>query len=126
MSLTGDLVRVPWAHLIYDPKYSNMVDVFEGGYFFARGVYRSEANSCMNNNVPYFSTISRESIVKRIMRYAGEKYSFEKFKSLDVSDDSAAIVTKSGGPRDVPDYYDIGRHREPVMMGESPVINTER
>ena len=126
MSLTGDLVRVPWSHLIYDPKYSNMVDIYEGGYFFARGVYRSEANSCMNNNVPYFSTISRESIVKRIMKYAGEKYSFEKFKSLDVSDDSAAIVTKSGGPREVPDYYDIGRHREPVMMGESPVINPER
>ena len=126
MSLTGDLVRVPWAHLIYDPKYSNMVDVYEGGYFFARGVYRSEANSCMNNNVPYFSTISRESIVKRIMRYAGEKFNYDSFKALDVADDSAATVTKSGVYWDVPDYYDVGHHREPVFMGETPEINPER
>ena len=126
MSLTGDLVKVPWAHLIYDPKYSNMVDVYEGGHFFARGVYRSEANSCMNNNVPYFSTISRESIVKRIMRYAGEKFNYDSFKALDVADDSAATVTKSGVYWDVPDYYDVGHHREPVFMGETPEINPER
>ena len=28
----------------------------------------------MNNDIPYYSTISRESIVKRIKRYAGEEY----------------------------------------------------
>lgn len=48
-----------------------------------RGVYRSEQNSCMNNDIPYYSTISRESIVKRIKRYAGETFDFEEFVAND-------------------------------------------
>ena len=49
----------------------------------------------MNNNIPYYSTISRESIVKRIKRYAGEEYSFEEF----VKNDSREVgtTTKSLG-----------------------------
>ena len=49
----------------------------------SRGVYRSEHNSCMNNNVPYFSTISRQAIVERIMEYAGEEFSFKDFVAKD-------------------------------------------
>ena len=37
----------------------------------------------MNSNMPYYNTISRESIVKRIKRYAGEVYSFDDFKRQD-------------------------------------------
>ena len=37
----------------------------------------------MNNNIPYFNAISRETMVKRIMKYAGEEYSFEAFKTKD-------------------------------------------
>ncbi len=83
LSLTGKMHEVPWSHFIFDDRYSARVDIFEGGYMHTRGVYRSEQNSCMNNNIPYFSAISRESIVKRIKRYAGEPYSFEEFVSLD-------------------------------------------
>ena len=83
LSLTGKMHEVPWSHFIFDDRYSVRVDIFEGGYRHTRGVYRSEQNSCMNNNIPYFSAISRESIVKRIKRYAGEPYSFEEFVSLD-------------------------------------------
>ena len=83
LSLTGKMHEVPWSHFIFDDRYSARVDIFEGGYRHTRGVYRSEQNSCMNNNIPYFSAISRESIVKRIKRYAGEPYSFEEFVSLD-------------------------------------------
>lgn len=83
LSLTGKMHEVPWSHFIFDDRYSVRVDIFEGGYMHTRGVYRSEQNSCMNNNIPYFSAISRESIVKRIKRYAGEPYSFEEFVALD-------------------------------------------
>lgn len=83
LSLTGKMHEVPWSHLIFDDRYSDIVDIFEGGYMHNRGVYRSEQNSCMNNDIPYYSTISRESIVKRIMKYAGEEYSFEKFVAND-------------------------------------------
>ncbi len=49
----GNMYEVPWAHLIFDEKYSNVVDLYEGGYTHTRGVFRSEPNSCMNNNIPY-------------------------------------------------------------------------
>ena len=83
LELTGKMHQVGWSHLIFDPRYSDIVDIFEGGYMHTRGVYRSEHNSCMNNDIPYYSTISRESIVKRIKRYAGEEYNYEEFVALD-------------------------------------------
>ena len=83
LSLTGKMHEVPWSHFIFDDRYSDIVDIFEGGYMHNRGVFRSEQNSCMNNDIPYYSTISRESIVKRIKAYAGEEYSFEEFVAND-------------------------------------------
>lgn len=83
LSLTGKMHEVPWSHLIFDDRYSDIVDIYEGGFMHNRGVFRSEQNSCMNNNIPYYSTISRESIVKRIKYYAGETYSFEDFVAND-------------------------------------------
>mgnify|MGYP001774955757 CR=1 FL=1 len=95
LSLTGKMHEVPWSHLIFDSRYSDLVDIYEGGFMHSRGVFRSEQNSCMNNNIPYYSTISRESIVKRIKRYAGETYSFEEFVANDKRD--AGAVTRSAG-----------------------------
>lgn len=92
LSLTGKMHEVPWSHLIFDDKYNSFVDIFEGGYMHSRGVFRSEQNSCMNNDIPYYSTISRESIVKRIKRYAGEEYSFEEFVKNDKLD--ASVTTR--------------------------------
>ena len=83
ISLTGKMHGVPWSHLILDPRYSDLVDIYEGGYMHSRGVFRSEQNSCMNNNIPYYNTISRESIVRRIKQYAGETYSFDDFVKYD-------------------------------------------
>ena len=93
LSLTGKMHEVPWSHLIFDDRYSDIVDIYEGGFMHNRGVFRSEQNSCMNNDIPYYSTISRESIVKRIKRYAGEEYSFEDFVANDKRD--AGTVTRS-------------------------------
>lgn len=92
LSLTGKMHEVPWSHLIFDNRYSDIVDIYEGGFMHSRGVFRSEQNSCMNNNIPYYSTISRESIVKRIKYYAGETYSFEDFVANDKRD--AGNVTR--------------------------------
>ena len=86
LSLTGKMHEVPWSHFIFNERYSDFVDIFEGGFMHNRGVFRSEYNSCMNNDIPYYNTISRESIVKRIKRYAGEEYSFEEFVANDKRD----------------------------------------
>lgn len=123
LSLSGKMNEVPWSHLIFDEKYSRFVDIFEGGFKYTRGVYRSEYNSCMNNDIPYYSTISREAIVKRIMEYAGEEYSFEKFVANDIIDaqpESASATTKAS-----PFTFSAsgGAHQNgPVFMGKRPVI----
>lgn len=83
LSLTGKYKEVPWSHLIFNPSYGDIVDIYEGGYFHSRGVYRSEYNSCMNNNVPYFSSWSRQLIVQRIMTMAGEKFDLNSFYAKD-------------------------------------------
>lgn len=88
ISLNGKFKDVPWYHLITNPKYSDIVDVYEGGYFHGKGVFRSEYNSCMNNNVPYYSTWSRELIVKRIMALSGGTFSLESFYANDKRPDS--------------------------------------
>lgn len=93
ISLTGKTHEVPWSHLIYHERYSDIVDIYEGAFMHNRGVFRSEQNSCMNNDIPYYSTVSRESIVKRIKAYAGEEYSFEEFVQNDKLD--VNIVTRS-------------------------------
>ena len=93
LSLTGKMHEVPWSQLIFDEKYSDFVDIFEGGYMHSRGVFRSEQNSCMNNDIPYYSTISRMAIVKRIKQYAGETFTYEDFKANDVV--SSDALTRS-------------------------------
>ena len=120
ISLTGDMQSVPWSHMIYDPQYSNTVDVYEGAFFHTRGVFRSEPTSCMHNNIPYYNAISREAMVKRIKKYAGEEYSFEEFKAND-KESLPSVAMKS----DWTDEYNISTtsrfdQRPPKLMGDKP------
>ena len=120
LSLTGKMQSVPWSHLIFDPRYSDLVDIYEGGYMHSRGVFRSEQNSCMNNNIPYYSTISRESIVKRIKRYAGENYSFDDFVKNDKRE--AGNVTRSTGTSGSVGNVNSGMHQHaPVIHRGNPL-----
>ena len=102
LSLSGKMNEVPWSQLIFDEKYSDFVDIFEGGFMHNRGVYRSEQNSCMNNDIPYYSTISRMAIVKRIKQYAGETFTYEDFKANDV-------ISSEGVTRSYNNLYYSGR-----------------
>ena len=120
LSLTGKMSEVPWNHLIFHEKYSEFVDIFEGGFMHNRGVYRSEHNSCMNNMIPYYSTISRESIVKRIKAYAGEEYSFDDFVANDVVE---VDMTETKSPDN--SYLNsivASQQHEPVFMGKLPSL----
>lgn len=121
--LNGNIHDVPWSHLIFDEKYQNTVDIYEGGYMHTRGCFRSEPNSCMNNNIPYFSAISRQEIVERIMEYAGEEFSFEEWKAKDkgLAADEPATRTLSAPENRVP--YKSHYQHTPKFMGEKPVLN---
>ena len=121
LSLTGKMHEVPWSHLIFDSRYSDIVDIYEGGFMHNRGVFRSEQNSCMNNDIPYYSTISRESIVKRIKRYAGETYSFEDFVANDKRDAGAVTRSTDVSGRAVANYQ-----MPPVIHKGSPLKGKSR
>jgi hypothetical protein len=123
LSESGDMRTVEWAHLIFHPDYSNIVDMYEGGYFHTRGIYRSEATSCMNNNIPYYSAISRQEMVERIMRYGGLDFDINDFYARDVRDASnnksvstfaveSSIVVNSGAGKQMPPKY----------MGDKPQL----
>lgn len=119
LELTGKMHSVGWSHLIFDDRYSDIVDIYEGGYMHNRGVFRSEPNSCMNNDIPYYSTISRESIVKRIKAYAGETYSFEDFVKNDKRDAGIVESRAFGGNGD---QHTSGTYQHaPVFHKGSPL-----
>lgn len=123
LSMTADAKQVPWAHLIYHKNYSDKVDMYEGGYMHTRGVYRSEATSCMNNNIPYYSAVSRQAIVERIKTYAGEAFDFDDF----VAKDSFEVGTKSLA-RDFDWTFGVNPNMfrangdGPIYMGEHPNV----
>ena len=125
LSLTGNIYDVAWSHLIFDEKYQNTVDVYEGGYMHTRGCFRSEQNSCMNNNIPYFSAISRQAIVERIMEYAGEEFSFEEWKAKDkgIYTGSTSSATRMAIEPSVVVSSGVSRQQPPKFMGEKPELN---
>lgn len=125
LSDNGDHKTVEWAHLFAHPDYMDMVDMYEGGYFHTRGIYRSEANSCMNNNVPYYSAISRQEMVERIMRYAGLEFSLEDFYANDVRDASNNDFTTSAVRRTLSSAVEMSsaaKQRSPKFMGDKPQL----
>ena len=127
ISLTGSMQEVPWSHMIYDPQYSNVVDVYEGAYMHTRGVFRSEATSCMNNNIAYYNAISREAMVKRIMKYAGEEYSYEAFKAKDYESlpESAKPQSRAWDGVGVKASSQFDQ-REPKFMGDKPKFDKKK
>ena len=127
ISLNGSMQEVPWSHMIYDPQYSNVVDVYEGAYMHTRGVFRSEATSCMNNNIAYYNAISREAMVKRIMKYAGEEYSYEAFKAQDYESLPESAKPAESRAWDGVTWSSSASsqfdQREPKFMGDKPSFN---
>ena len=129
VSLTGNWNMIEWAHLLFDPQYSDVVDIYEGAHMHTRGVYRSEATSCMNNNIPYYNAISREAMVKRIMKYAGEEYSFEAFKAKDYES-----LPSSARPETRTEWNGVSstsgssqfNQRPPKFMGEKPQFDKSK
>lgn len=98
IDVTGDRDKVKWKHFLGVAGYE-YVSIY-GRAQFTTGVWMPEPMSCMNNMAPPFNAPSREAIVKRIMKNAGETYSFELFKQIDVRP-SKAILQKSAAQRPI-------------------------
>ena len=122
LTLNGKPGEVEWRHLMFHEKYRDFVDVYEGGYMHSRGVFRSEQNSCMNNDIPYYSTISREAMVRRIKELAGEEFSFEDFVENDVVEVSLTTSsTKGAAPQSI-SVPMSSVHAHPVFVNETPKV----
>ncbi len=127
LTTTGKLHDVPWADFIFDPTYSDYVDVYEGGFGFTRGIYRPEVNSCMNYGIPYYNAPSRLSIWKRIKEYAGENWTMEEFRVQDTFEWGLTSITRS----DVADLsnlqpYTNGNHHMPTLIRLGEMGNVVR
>lgn len=83
LTMSSKMSESPWQDFIFNPKYSAIVDMYEGGYNHSRGVWRSETNSVMSTYIAYYNTISRYAIYKHIMRRAGVPASQEDFIAND-------------------------------------------
>ena len=81
----------------------------------------------MNNNIPYYNAISREAMVKRIMKYAGEEYSYEAFKAKDYESLPSSATTRAwewdGMNFSTSLQFD---QRPPKFMGEKPVFDKSK
>lgn len=117
ISTTGLLANVPWADMVFDTRYSNYVDVFEGGYGYTRGVWRPESNSCMNYAIPYYNAISRLDITRRVFSLAGVPFDIERdFYSVDTDKWGSVGVNETRGANHVQELHPIYSHNAPIMM----------
>lgn len=113
LSLTDDPKAVPWAHLIGHSRYPE-VGIYEGGYVYERGVWRSEGSGIMRiSSDKYFNAFCRELLVKRILTLAGEEYSFEKFLEKDVLSEQPSYNTE----QTCTDIQYV--HHPPIFMGRN-------
>lgn len=117
ISTTGLPANTPWTNLIFNPRYSNYVDVFEGGYGYTRGVWRSEANSCMNYAIPYYNAISRLDITCRVFSLAGEWFDINRdFYSVDTDQWGSLEINGTRASRNIQEIQPIHSHNVPIML----------
>lgn len=92
LSIDSDKTTVSWSSFIGASGYDE-VGIYEGGYFYANGVYRSEYVSCMDDNRAYFSAPSRRAIVERVLDNAGETFDYDAFVENDIATQPTTIPT---------------------------------
>ena len=116
ISVDSKYNSVPWADFIFDSRYSDVVDIFEGAYGYMRGIFRSEQNSCMNYGIPYFNTISRKDICKRILTYGGNNFTMDYFYANDTFEWGSTGNATRALAVDCNAYTSSNTHVSPIMV----------
>lgn len=88
IDVTNNPDSVLWAPFLQDERYkSEGISIYEGAlYHFGKGVYRASKGGVMHGGMSFtskFNAQCRWVIYQRIMRLAGEEYSFESFLEYD-------------------------------------------
>ena len=130
LSIIGSLHSVPWADMVFDQRYSDQVDVFEGALGYMRGIFRPEQNSCMNYGIPYYNAPSRLSIMRRIFSYAWEPFDMDYFYSHDSntwgSTGDASRQTRGGNTVSGNSYAASNQHHAPLTVSGKTIGNKVR
>ena len=118
LDFTSDPEQVRWAKFLTREEYAGEgLGVYEGGYSYAYGVWRSSETSIMNGDLAAgFNAPSREAIYYRIHKLAHGadwEYDFEEFVTYDEINRTAAASAASAARTYV---------RRPVEMPELKVI----
>ncbi len=86
VDVTGSKETSPWGDFFSAPEYKTYysnVGYIEGARSVAKGIWRAEQSSCMVYNELYFNPVQRRSIVKRLLKCAGETYEWKAFVAKD-------------------------------------------
>jgi len=110
ISVSKEPQSMPWFELIGKDGYTSITNP-QGGLYYEYGVWRSESNSCMIDNMPYYSSAQRLAIVKRLKQLSGESFSLEDFMARDTIQ-----TTSSVPPLRVPGHSAFRPLAPPVLM----------
>lgn len=116
VDVSGQKETSPWSFFFTAPEYKsyyNEVGYYEGARSVAKGIWRSENISCMEDNRFYFDAPSRYSIVKQLKAAAGEEMNWQDFVNKDYDRSNANTGTRSTF---IP--YDFVPLHEPVMIND--------
>lgn len=86
VDITPDPLQVSWKYFLTDSRYLNEgIGVYEGAYYYPKGVYRPRQNSIMRYHWvgDGYNAPSRWAIFERIKQLAGEAYAFADFLAYD-------------------------------------------
>lgn len=84
VDFTSDPAKIYWSDFLEREEYRDSVGIFEGGLYYAKGVWRSSETSLMREStVLEFNAPSRYQIVMTTMKRAGVEFSFEDFLEYD-------------------------------------------
>ena len=83
---TNDISKVMWKDFIGDSRFgSENISVYEGGFTYAKGIFRPTVESMMRQNQSPFNAPSRKAIYDRIMLLGEDKEvsTLEEFAAFD-------------------------------------------
>jgi len=80
LDFTSDRTEVKWSSFLTDPLYTEeSIGVFEGGFTYSKGVWRSTEYSIMRSNQGGFNAPSREAIYYKIHKLAyGDDWQYDR------------------------------------------------
>ena len=103
LNLADDYDDVPWQDFL-DRRDALMaanhdygrIGIYQGGWGYMFGIWRSEIVSCMIDHRPYFSNWQRWLLYNRIMEKCGLEPTLEEFFANDVTTDPVRVALGDG------------------------------